>query len=62
MYKDNRDVFILGNIDELKEALEDSMLQISNIVSAKYSSPFRSAAEMFQKRLRFVDEALEQWL
>lgn len=42
MYKDNRDVFILANIDELTEFLEESLLQISNIVAAKYSAPFRS--------------------
>lgn len=47
MYKDNWDIFILANVDDLKEFLEESNLQISNIVAAKYSAPFRNQVENF---------------
>ena len=61
-YKGNKDIFVLASCDELTEALEDSLLKVSAIVSHKYSKPFRLWVQQFKEQLKYVEDVLEQWL
>ncbi|CAK9099898.1 Dynein axonemal heavy chain 6 (Axonemal beta dynein heavy chain 6) (Ciliary dynein heavy chain 6) [Durusdinium trenchii] len=49
-YKDSKDVFVLGSIEDITVALEDSLVTISTIAGSRYVGPIR--AEVRQKAMQ----------
>ncbi|CAK8985673.1 unnamed protein product [Durusdinium trenchii] len=61
-YKDSKDVFVLGSIEDITVALEDSLVTISTIAGSRYVGPIRAEVEQWQKDLLLFQETLDEWL
>ena len=61
-YKDSKEVFILGNTEEIITNLEDSMVNISTIAGSRFVGPIREEVEKWQQDLITFQECLDEWL
>ncbi|CAE8588829.1 unnamed protein product, partial [Polarella glacialis] len=61
-YKDSKDVFILGSIEDITVALEDSLVTMSTIAGSRFVGPIRGEVEQWQKDLMLFQETLDEWL
>jgi len=61
-YKDSKDVFILGSVEDITVALEDSLVIISTIAGSRFVGPIRTEVEEWQKNLLLFQETLDEWL
>merc|ERR1719386_338659 len=59
-YKDN--AYILGSVEEITVALEDSLVNISTIAGSRFVGPIRGEVEEWQKNLLLFQETLDEWL
>jgi len=57
-----KDVFILGGIDDVNIALEESQVKVSTILGSRYVSRLREQVEAWDKKLRRLGDTLEEWL
>jgi dynein heavy chain len=61
-YKDSKDLFVLGSVEEITIALEDSLVNISTIAGSRFVGPIREEVEEWQKNLILFQETLDEWL
>ena len=61
-YKDSKEVFVLGAVDEVIAALDESLVNINTILGSRFCAPIRVEVEGYQKRLMLVSETLDEWL
>lgn len=61
-YKDSKEVFILGNVEEIVTNLEDSMVNVSTIAGSRFVGPIREEVEKWQTDLLVFQETLDEWL
>jgi dynein heavy chain len=61
-YKDSRDVFILGGVDDVIALLDESLVTINTILGSRYCSHIRTDVELYQKRLMLLSETIDEWL
>ena len=61
-YKDNKDVFILGNNEELISRLDDTLLTVNNILASRFVEGIRPRVEHQLKLLRYLQELLDEWM
>ncbi|KAI9203256.1 dynein heavy chain and region D6 of dynein motor-domain-containing protein [Polychytrium aggregatum] len=61
-YRDSKDVFILGAIDDIQTLLEDSQVTIATIKSSRFIGPIKAEVERWDKQLSLFAETLEAWM
>eukprot|EP00741_Cyanophora_paradoxa_P000409 tig00000404_g400.t1 len=61
-YKDFKEVYILGGVDEVIAALEESQVTIQTILGSRYVAPLRTNVEDWERKLRLMSETLDEWL
>jgi dynein heavy chain, axonemal len=61
-YRDSKDVFILGTVEDIQTLLEDSQVTIATIKSSRFIGPIKSEVERWDKMLSLFDETLDVWL
>ncbi|KAJ1344291.1 hypothetical protein BSLG_001431 [Batrachochytrium salamandrivorans] len=61
-YRDNKDVFILGSVEDIQTLLEDSQVIISTIKRSRFIGPIRAEVERWDKQLILFSETLDSWL
>ena len=61
-YKDSKEVFILGGVDDIVAALDESLVTINTILGSRYCGHIRADVEGYQKRLMLLSETLDEWL
>jgi dynein heavy chain len=61
-YKEFKDVFILGGVDNIIVQLEDSLVSIGTIAGSRFVGPIREEVEQWQKDLMLFQETLDEWL
>ncbi|KAI9348792.1 dynein heavy chain and region D6 of dynein motor-domain-containing protein [Zopfochytrium polystomum] len=61
-YRDSKDVFILGSVEDIQTQLEDSQVTIATIKSSRFIGPIKSEVERWDKQLSLFSETLEAWL
>ena len=61
-YKDSKDIFILGNTEEIVTFLEDSMVNVATIAGSRFVGPIREEVEKWQGDLLIFQETLDEWL
>ena len=61
-YRDSKDVFILGGLDEVQALLDDSQVNISTIAGSRHVGPIKPRVEDWQRQLNLFAETLEEWL
>eukprot|EP00118_Oscarella_pearsei_P016795 m.162667 g.162667 ORF g.162667 m.162667 type:complete len:4507 (+) comp38847_c0_seq1:65-13585(+) len=62
VYKNQKDVFIIGGSDDLGIALEESLLTMTIIRGSPYVGPIKHAVDDWSRRLNLFSHTLEQWL
>ncbi|TPX75806.1 hypothetical protein CcCBS67573_g02914 [Chytriomyces confervae] len=61
-YRDSKDVFILGAIDDIQTALEDSQVTISTIKASRFVGPIKTEVERWDRQLQLFSETLDAWM
>ncbi|KAI8818687.1 dynein heavy chain and region D6 of dynein motor-domain-containing protein [Fimicolochytrium jonesii] len=61
-YRDAKDVFILGSVEDVQTLLEDSQVTIATIKSSRFIGPIRAEVERWDKQLSLFTETLDAWL
>ena len=54
-HKDNKDTFILDQIDAMFQYLDDSLAQINTILGSRYVKPLRAEADLWKKNLLLLN-------
>ncbi|KAI9346257.1 dynein heavy chain and region D6 of dynein motor-domain-containing protein [Obelidium mucronatum] len=61
-YRDSKDVFILGAIDDIQTALEDSQVTIATIKASRFVGPIKTEVERWDRMLMLFSETLDAWM
>ena len=61
-YRDSKDVFILGSIDDIQTLLEDSQVTIATIKGSRFIGPIKLDVERWDKQLSLFGDTLDSWL
>ncbi|CAK4102409.1 unnamed protein product [Aphanomyces euteiches] len=61
-YKESKDVFVLGAVDEVLAALDDSIVTINTILGSRFIGAIRDEVEGWRKKLVGLQETLDEWL
>ncbi|GFR70578.1 dynein heavy chain 6, axonemal [Elysia marginata] len=61
-HKDSKDVFILGNTDDIQQLLDDSNINIATIASSRHVGPIKSQVDEWQRDLDLFYKTLDEWL
>lgn len=61
-YKEFKDIFILGSVEEITVALKESLVTVSTLAGSRYVAPIRDEVEQWQKDLLLFQETLDEWL
>ena len=62
-YKEQKDTYILGSVEEIMTHLEDSSVVIATIASNRFcTGGLRRRVEVWESDMRFMTETLDKWL
>ncbi|KAI8907759.1 dynein heavy chain and region D6 of dynein motor-domain-containing protein [Powellomyces hirtus] len=61
-YREAKDVFILGSVEDVQTLLEDSQVTIATIKGSRFIGPIRTEVERWDKQLGLFSETLDAWL
>ncbi|KAJ3267030.1 Dynein heavy chain 6, axonemal [Chytriomyces hyalinus] len=61
-YRDSKDVFILGSVEDIQALLEDSQVTIATIKSSRFIGPIKSEVEKWDRQLLLFAETLDAWI
>merc|ERR1740117_1195331 len=63
-YKSRNGVFILrgGEVAEMQEILEESLMNLGGMASSRYAMPFKEDVDLWLAKLSESSEVIEQWL
>ncbi|XP_047524724.1 dynein axonemal heavy chain 6 [Pieris napi] len=61
LHKDARDVYVLGGLDEIQAAVDESNIHVSTILSSRNCGPIKSRVEEWSKNLELFARTLEEW-
>ena len=61
LHRDSKDVFILGSVEEIQVALDDSHITIQTIAASRYVAPIKPRVDDWVKRLDLFSKTLEAW-
>lgn len=53
-YRDSKDRFILGDIEDLMTQLEDDQMQVSTMMGSKFVAEIRDMVEEWEKKLGYI--------
>jgi dynein heavy chain len=60
-YRDSKDVYILGGLDDIQVLLDDSQVNISTIAGSRHVGPIKQRVEDWQKQLNLFSGTLDEW-
>lgn len=60
-HREQKDVFVLGGLDEILATLDESTLSIGTIASARHVGPIKSRVEEWQRMLALFGRTLDEW-
>jgi dynein heavy chain len=61
-YRDSKDVFILGGLDEVQALLDDSQVNVATIAGSRHVGPIKGRVDEWQRQLNLFSETLDEWL
>ena len=61
-YRDYKDVFILGSVEDIQTILEDSLVTIATIKGSRFIGPIKTEVERWDKQINLFSESLDAWL
>ncbi|KAL7297685.1 hypothetical protein TKK_0009351 [Trichogramma kaykai] len=60
-HKDAKDIFVLGSLEEVQTALDDSNITIQTIAASRHVAPIKPRVDDWLKRLDLFARTLEAW-
>jgi len=60
-YKDTKDVYILGNLEDIMAALDDTLVTISTILGSRFVEPIKETVDEWSHRLQLFQETVDEW-
>ena len=61
-YKETKDTFILGDVEEVMLVLEDSMVLVLTITSSRFVAGIKSEVERVERNLKLFSDTLDEWI
>ena len=61
-YKEIKDIWIIGAVDDVFQLLDDSLVTIGAIMGSRYVGAIRESVENWHKKLMLLQATLDQWL
>ena len=61
-HKESKEVFILGSVEDIVAALDDSLVTLNTILGSRYCAPIRDDVENWQRKLNLLSDTLDEWL
>lgn len=61
-YRDYRNTFILGSVEEIMQFLEDHQVQVQTMLASPYVASVKSRVEQWDQDLQYINELIEEWL
>ncbi|KAJ0412743.1 hypothetical protein ATCC90586_002373 [Pythium insidiosum] len=61
-YKESKDVFVLGSVEDVTVKLDDSIVTISTIMGSRFIGAIQDEVEGWRRRLVTLQETLDEWL
>lgn len=61
-YRDSKDRFIIGDIEDTIAQLEDNQMSIQTMMGSKYVAEIRGAVELWEKHLGYITDVIDEWL
>ena len=61
-YKDRKDFYMLGAVDDIMQQLDDSLVTISAITGSRYVTAIRDQVKSWQNKLLLLQATIEEWL
>ncbi|KAJ3093097.1 Dynein heavy chain 6, axonemal [Quaeritorhiza haematococci] len=61
-YRDAKDVFILGTVEDIQTLLEDSQVTLATIKGSRFIGPIKPEVEKWDKMLSLFADTLDAWL
>lgn len=61
-YRDQKDKFIIGGIDDIQAALDDHQLKIQTMLGTRFVAEIRPQVEQWEKMLVLISDIIDEWL
>ena len=61
-YRDSKDRFIIGSVDDIIAALDDHQLNVQTMLATRFVSEIRPQVEEWEKKLGLISEVIDEWL
>jgi dynein heavy chain len=61
-YRDYKDKFIIGGVDEIVASLDDHQLKIQTMLGTRFVAEVRGKVEEWEKKLVLVSDIIDEWL
>lgn len=61
-YREAKDKFIIGSVEEIMQTLDDHQLKIQSMMGSRYVAEIRESVEIIEKRLLLISEIIDEWL
>ena len=61
-YRDANDKFIVAQVDEVIQALDDNQLTIQTLLGTRFVAGIRSQVEEWQNKLALIADVIDEWL
>lgn len=57
-YRDSKDIFILGSLEEIQQVLDDSFINVNTILSSRHVGPIRSRVDEWYRLLELFSKTI----
>lgn len=61
-YRDSKDRFIIGDVEDTIAQLEDNQMSIQTMMGSKYVAEIRAKVEEWEKHLGYISDVIDEWL
>jgi dynein heavy chain len=61
-YKESKDVFILGSLEDVTATLEETQVLVQTILGSRFVGPLQTAVDEWDKKLRLFSDTMDEWL
>jgi dynein heavy chain len=62
-YKETKDVYTLGSVEDIVTQLEDSGVIVSTVVSSRFcTGALKARAEKWEEDIKYINDTLDKWL
>lgn len=61
-YRDSRDIYILGSLDDVLATLDSTQLSVSAMRASRYVAPLKDQVEAWYQKLSLAQQVIDYWV